>query len=143
MSRMYKTTAVTEGEMTALERRRRNHPVFDVGRTVERTYRDLLVFGERGATMTELHAEGFCRFTAAVRRAAIQTLVSLGHVEPVDVVRTFAATSTHRRVSRHVTIYRLTPAGTICAEANLTDNDRLRLAARREYHINKACQPGS
>lgn len=143
MSRMYETTEATAGEMTADERRRRNHPVLDVERTVERTYRDLLVFGDCGATISELHAEGFCRFTSAARRAALEALISFGHVVPVEVTRTFAATSTHRRVTRHVTIYRLTATGTRQAETNLNDHDRDRLAARRQHHANSATLKGA
>jgi hypothetical protein len=143
MSRKYETTEAPAGEMTADERRRRNHPVLDVERTVERTYRDLLVFGDCGATISELHAEGFCRFTSAARRAALKALISSGHAEPAEVVRTFAATPTLRSLTRHVTIYRLTAAGIKRAESGLTDNDRERVAARRRHHANHTTPKGA
>lgn len=126
--------AVTADDLTAQERKRRNHPVLDVARTVDRTYRDLLVFGSRGATLTVLHAEGFNRFTASARRVALDRLISLGHVELLEVARVFATTPTSRGITRHVTIYRLTAPGTIHIEARLNDQARARIAVRRHRH---------
>ena len=130
MSRYFETEYLPKA-MDRAERKRRNYPVSDIERTTTRTYRDLLVYRETGATLRELHAEGHNRFTAAARRKVLSALISIGHVEAVNVVRRYSTTATSRGTSRYLVLYRLTEVGVRHAHATLTDSDREAVAHRR------------
>jgi hypothetical protein len=132
VSRYFETEYLTEA-MDRAERKRRNYPVTDIERTTTRTYRDLLTYRETGATLRELHAEGHNRFTATARREALSALISIGHVEAVNVVRHYPTTSSTRGSSRQRVLYRLTDAGVRQAQAALTDADREAVAHRRRH----------
>jgi hypothetical protein len=131
VSRNFETRLLADDAPTAEERKRRNHPVFDVPRTVVRTYRDLCVHRGSGATLADLHAEGFNRFTSGARRDALDVLMKLGHVEAFRAMRTFPATTVQRGITRTVTVYRLTAAGLVQAEAGMSAEDRAHVEARR------------
>ncbi len=130
MSRYFETEYLPEA-MDRAERKRRNYPVTDIERTTTRTYRDLLIYRETGATLRELHAEGHNRFTAPVRREALNALISIGHVEALSVVRRYSTTATSPGTSRYLVLYRLTDAGVRQAQAVLTGADREAVVHRR------------
>lgn len=132
MSRYYETEFMAE-PMDRAERKRRNYPVTDIERTTTRTYRDLLVYRETGATLRELHAEGHNRFAAPARREVLNALMSIGHVEALNVMRHYPTTSTTRGSSRQRVLYRLTDAGVRQAQAALTEADCEAVAHRRRH----------